>query len=108
MIRLIKIVHTAVWVVQVAAILYVVYAGLTNTFNWILYLAIGLVLVESIVLVANRWTCPLTPVAMKYTEDRKDNFDIYLPEWLARHNKTIFTTIFLVGLLLVAVNIFAR
>jgi hypothetical protein len=26
--------------------------------------------------------------------DRRDNFDIYLPLWLARHNKMIFGTLF--------------
>jgi hypothetical protein len=25
------------------------------------------------------------------------NFDIYLPNWLARHNKTIFGAIFILG-----------
>ena len=46
---------------------------------------------------ANRGRCPLTGVAAKFTEDRADNFDIYLPIWLARHNKTIFGSLFLIG-----------
>ena len=45
----------------------------------------------------NRWQCPLTAVAARYTDDRRDNFDIYLPEWLARHNKLIFGGLFAVG-----------
>jgi hypothetical protein len=40
---------------------------------------------------------PLTSVAAHYTEDRADNFDIYLPLWLARYNKTIFGTLFVCG-----------
>jgi len=36
-------------------------------------------------------------VAARYTAERRANFDIYLPEWLARHNKVIFGTIYLVG-----------
>jgi hypothetical protein len=28
--------------------------------------------------------CPLTGIAARYTDDRRDNFDIYLPPWLAR------------------------
>jgi hypothetical protein len=32
--------------------------------------------------------------------DRADNFDIFLPEWLARHNKLVFGTIFALGELL--------
>jgi hypothetical protein len=45
----------------------------------------------------NRRRCPLTDLAGRYTEERTDNFDIYLPLWLARRNKTIFGTIFAVG-----------
>jgi hypothetical protein len=46
-----------------------------------------------LVLIANDESCPLTGVAARYTVDRRDNFDIYLPEWLARHNKLIFGSI---------------
>jgi hypothetical protein len=52
------------------------------------------------VLLFNRMRCPLTGVAARYTDDRRDNFDIYLPEWLARHNKTIFGTLYVAGVLL--------
>ena len=45
----------------------------------------------------NRWRCPLTAVAARYTEDRRDNFDIYLPQWLARHNKVIFGALYCAG-----------
>ena len=45
----------------------------------------------------NRLRCPLTGVAARYTEDRQDNFDIYLPLWVARYNKQIFGTVYVVG-----------
>ena len=54
---------------------------------------------EVFILAVNRWRCPLTAVAARYTADRRPNFDIYLPEWLARHNKGIFGTLFVLGLL---------
>jgi hypothetical protein len=44
---------------------------------------------------------PLSSLAGRYTEERADNFDIYLPLWLARRNKTIFGTLFVVGELFV-------
>ena len=49
---------------------------------------------EVSVLLANRMRCPLTGVAARYTDDRSANFDIYLPVWLARHNKLIFGSLF--------------
>jgi hypothetical protein len=36
-------------------------------------------------------------LAARYTDDRSDNFDIYLPLWLARHNQMIFGSLFLLG-----------
>ena len=55
---------------------------------------------ECLVLVLNRMRCPLTDLAARHTEDRRDNFDIHLPLWLARHNKTVFGSLYLLGLLL--------
>ncbi len=63
------------------------------------FVLIGIVLVEVLVLVVNGMRCPLTGVAARYTADRRDNFDIYLPEWLARHNKTVFGLLYLAGVL---------
>ena len=42
--------------------------------------------------------CPLTDVAARYTSDRRDNFDIYLPLWLARYNKHVFGTLYVAGI----------
>ncbi len=53
-----------------------------------------LILVECGVLALNRGRCPLTNWAGRFTDERGDNFDIFLPEWLARHNKAIFSTLF--------------
>ena len=99
--RLIKALHTVVWAFFVAAILFVLFSGLTNTITAYTWLASGLVAGEGLVLAAFKNRCPLTLVARKYSRSTKDNFDIFLPEWLARYNKLIFTTIYAVALLLV-------
>jgi hypothetical protein len=57
----------------------------------------GAVLVECAILACNRGRCPLTDRAGRYTDERRDNFDIYLPLWLARNNKAIFGTLFLLS-----------
>ncbi len=99
----IKLLHTAVWLFFVACIVALPIAGFRRQFQWAAILT-GLVLVECAVLAMNRGRCPLTDVASRYTEDRADNFDIYLPRGLARHNKTIFGTLFIVGELFVLVR----
>jgi hypothetical protein len=40
-------------------------------------------------------------LAAQFTDSNADNFDIYLPNWLARHNKAIFGVLFVAGELVV-------
>jgi len=40
-----------------------------------------------------------TDVAVRYTRDRRDNFDSWLPAWLARCNKVIFARLYVAGVL---------
>jgi hypothetical protein len=97
---LVKLLHTIVWALFAGCIVALPLAGLKRRFNW----AVGLtavVLLECLVLMANRWRCPLTDLATRFTADRADNFDIYLPAWLARHNKAIFGSLFLAGELVI-------
>jgi hypothetical protein len=54
------------------------------------------------VLGLNRWSCPLTAVAARYTDDRRANFDIYLPVWLAKFNKQIFGPLYVAGVVYAA------
>jgi hypothetical protein len=75
-------------------------AGVLGRFRLVAVLS-GLVWIECAVLAVNHWRCPLTDVAGRYTEARSDNFDIYLPLWLARYNKIIFGTLFVLGELFV-------
>jgi len=96
----IKLLHTTIWLLFAACIVAIPYAGARRQFGLAAILT-GLVLVECAVLAINRGRCPLTDVAGRYTEDRRDNFDIYLPLWLARRNKTIFGTLFAIGELFV-------
>jgi hypothetical protein len=95
--RAIKLIHTLVWTIfagSILAILVFAFIGLPQV-AWGL---IGFVSLEVVVLVANRMRCPLTDVAGRYTSDRQDNFDIYLPLWLARHNKQVFGGLYVAGI----------
>ncbi|MSP50043.1 MAG: hypothetical protein EXQ95_12055 [Alphaproteobacteria bacterium] len=92
----IRMAHTIVWAVfasSVVAIPVVTFAGHIQTASWLSLL----VWVEVVILAANRLSCPLTGLATRYTEDRSDNFDIFLPIWLAKHNKLIFGSLFAIG-----------
>ena len=92
----IKSVHTAIWVGFNVIIAYLFYAVLTGHTGLYFWMGIGAILLEAAILLAFQWSCPLTLVARRYSDSRRDNFDIFLPNWLARHNKTIYTVIFLI------------
>ena len=64
--------------------------------------------IKALVLALNRGRCPKTAWAARSTEDRRANFDIYLPEWLARHNKWIFGALYCAGLVHLLVCWLAR
>ncbi len=104
----IKMVHTIVWVFFVTSIFFIIYSGISGKVSSLTWIAIALVLGEGLVLMIFRWQCPLTVVARRYSDSQRHNFDIYLPEWLAKHNKTIFTALFFAGVVAVAFRILFR
>ncbi|PQJ27012.1 hypothetical protein BSZ35_18765 [Salinibacter sp. 10B] len=96
--RAVKTVHTIAWAFFAGCILALPVYAWREAFD-VALLLIVIVLGEVGILWANRWRCPLTDVAERFTDDREDNFDIYLPLWLARYNKVIFGSLFIVGVL---------
>jgi hypothetical protein len=96
----IKLLHTVIWAFLVATILLLPVAGVLRRFRWAAILSV-IVLLECGVLAVNGGGCPLSDLAARYTDERASNFDIYLPNWLASHNKTIFGTLFVVNELIV-------
>lgn len=101
--RAIKVVHTIAWAFFAGCIMAIPVFAWIGTFD-VAFILIAIVLVEVAILALNRWSCPLTGVAARYTHERQDNFDIYLPLWLARYNKQIFGTLFVAGLLLTLIR----
>jgi len=96
----IKLLHTVVWALIAGSILALPIAALLHRLD-VAALLTSIVLVECGVLAVNRGRCPLTDVASRFTHEMADNFDIYLPNWLARFNKEIFGTLFVLGELFV-------
>jgi len=97
----IKIIHTVIWSFFVVVIFYVLYSGITNNINIYTWICVALVIGEGLTLLIFQMFCPLTIIARKYSDSEKENFDIFLPNWLAKNNKLIFTSIFIIGLVIV-------
>jgi hypothetical protein len=96
MLTAIKLLHTLIWAFLAASILALPVVGIMRRFRWAAILT-GLVLLECGVLALNGNRCPLSDLAARFTNDRANNFDIYLPNWLAQHNKVIFGALFVAG-----------
>ncbi len=90
---LIKITHTAIWLFFNVVIFYMLYAVIVNKIDYWLWIGYGLFVLEGITLLAFKFFCPLTILARKYSDSTRANFDIYLPHWLAKYNKQIYTGI---------------
>lgn len=101
--RAVKFVHTVAWAIFAGCIVALPVAAYLENFRAAAFL-IAIVLVEVLVLFANHFRCPLTDVAARYTSDRRANFDIYLPLWIARYNKEIFGSLFVAGILFTLVR----
>ena len=95
--RLVKILHTLAWALFSGCIVALPVVAWQGDFVAAAVL-VAVVSFEVLILIANGWKCPLTAVAARYTDDRHDNFDIYLPLWVARYNKEIFGTLFVAGI----------
>ncbi|HWR33677.1 MAG TPA: hypothetical protein VN451_09130 [Chitinophagaceae bacterium] len=90
---IIKVIHTLIWIFFNVVIFYMLYAVLMNKLDIWLWIGYGLFILEGITLLIFKFFCPLTIMARKYSDSTKANFDIYLPNWLAKHNKLIYTSI---------------
>ena len=95
---LIKALHTLVWIFFNVVIFYMLFAVLADKIDKWLWICFGLVILEGLTLLLFKFFCPLTIIARRYSDSTSDNFDIYLPNWLARYTKLIYTSI--VGVIL--------
>lgn len=101
--RAIKLAHTAIWAFFAGCIVAIPIATWLGELDLALVL-VAVVLLEVVILALNGMHCPLTGVAARYTSDRRDNFDIYLPLTIARYNKQIFGTLYVLGALYTAIE----
>lgn len=101
----IKVTHLAVFLsvtVLLAGFLYEVAADRISYLTWV---TIGVFLGEGIVLLTNRWRCPLTAVAEDLGSKHGQVTDILLPKSIADHVWTIYTWLFAAGFLVLLLRL---
>jgi hypothetical protein len=102
----IKLVHTVVFWILSACVLYALFSGLVGPVTTWTWVAVGLLLVESVVLAASGWTCPLTILAERQGATRGSVADIFLPKWFADRIFPICGTMYAVALILIVWRVF--
>jgi hypothetical protein len=103
----IKLLHTLIFLIESAAILYILYSGIFNVRGTGLAIAVILVLAEVIVFVASGLRCPLTNVAQQLGDKTGNDLvaDLFLPKRFARLIPFMCGGLAGVGLLLVGIRL---
>lgn len=101
---LIRAVHTAIYLVMVAAIFVLLFAGVTGATGLWLWIALGLLAVESAVFAIYGFKCPLTEIAVRYGATTGHVFDTFLPERATRYTFRVFGTLMVIGLVLLVLR----
>ena len=101
----IKVVHTAVFWVLSGCVLYALFSGVADRITPWTWLAVGLVVLEGVVLVSSGWICPLTILAERLGAARGSVADIFLPKWFADRIFPICGTTFLIACVVLAMGL---
>lgn len=104
MLKLIKFVHTIIFLIMAGSVFLIVYCGVVGLSGLPLNIALGLIALEGIVFFGNGMKCPLTSMAQKYGAEKGYVFDSFFPEKWTRYTFPVFTSILLLGLILILIR----
>ena len=104
----IKLVHTVIFWVLSGCVVYALLSGLLDRITTWTWVAVGLLLVESVVLALAGWTCPLTLLAERQGAVRGSVADIFLPRWLADRIFPVCGTTYGVALVILVFRVLSR
>lgn len=104
-IAFIKFIHTVVFVVLSALLAGLLYEVIANRMTAITWIAVTLFLAEGIVLVLNRWRCPLTAIAENLGSSHGQVTDTLLPKWFADHVFQVYSGLFVGALVFMVVRL---
>ena len=102
----IKFIHSLIFWWQATCLGYLLYAGITRTFNVIILAAVGSILLNGLILLINKGRCPFTTLAESQGAERGSITDIFLPDWVARNIFRVAFPFFIAELILLAVRFF--
>jgi len=84
---------------------YIVYCGVANKTDRYLISSVVIVLAVGIIYAINGFECPLATVVHQLA-GRRDVPDIFFPDWFANRIMPVSTIIYIIGVVLVARNLY--
>lgn len=103
----VKLVHTAIFVVLSACVLYVLWSGATARVTAWTWVAVAAIVLEGIALAAAGGRCPLTRLAERMGALDGSVADLFLPKWFADRIFPICGSLFAIGCALLAIRLLA-
>ncbi len=104
----IKLIHTLIFIVIVTCVFYILYTAFVGTRSFVLYLCIGIVLLEGVALIIFKGHCPLTNLAQKYGDEDGHVADLFFPDWFLPFFGPIISFLFIAGILLIIFRMLLR
>jgi len=103
--RVVKALHILFFIVFNGFLLIFLYEVVADRITAFTTVALATFFVETIILVANRWKCPLTVYAEKLGLPSGRVTDVFLPRWIADRAFQIYGVIFAAGISLLVVRL---
>ena len=104
----IKVVHTVVFWILSACVVYALFSGVADRITVWTWVAVGLIVVEGVALMLAGWTCPLTLLAERQGAVRGSVADLFLPKWFADRIFPICGTAYAVAVVILLFRILRR
>jgi hypothetical protein len=104
---IIKFVHSILFWLMAFCLFYILYCANTGKYDWTLLTAVGIIIIEGLSLVLNRWRCPLTTLAEKYGAENGAITHLFMPAFFARYVFKFFTVLFIIELVWLGLGYFS-
>ena len=102
----IKSIHLALFIIMSISLFYILYCGISRTYDCTLLTAICILLINGLAIVLNRGRCPLTTLAEKYGAENGAITHLILPKWAARYVFKFFTVVAAIEVVLLGFGYF--
>jgi len=99
--------HAIIFLLLMTSLGYAVYSAASNHITSLTWIALGLILVEGIILAYFEWQCPLTTWAENRGAENGAVADLFMPKFLADRLFPIYGAVYAITLVLVVYRVFS-